>query len=142
MTNNFAQTYTKKLNPINFFVFNTKTKPKMTDVLRIIMPTDCVNIIKEYTGEAFWHNGRFIRRRRIPLTDPRYEMLKKRPRIKQLNYDSIGDQKVGSVWFKLENNKFVVINVVFRGLHWNGEFYIRGDFWEMHYDGKKTVAYI
>lgn len=110
----------------------------MAHVFRSVIPTHCVDIIKEYTGEACWRNGKFIHIHRISSSDPRYQMLKKRPKIKQLKHDSLGELLVGSTWFKLANNKFIVINV-FRGKRWNGERYINGDFWEMNYNSTKTV---
>jgi hypothetical protein len=112
----------------------------MAHVFRSVIPSECVDIIKEYTGEACWRNGKFIHIHRFPINDYRYQILRNRPRIKQLKYDSIGELLVGSAWFKLSNNKFVVINV-FRGYHWDGERYINGDFWEMNYKGEKTVIY-
>jgi hypothetical protein len=113
----------------------------MAYVLRSILPSYIVDIIKEYTGEGCWRNGKYINIHRIPKDDPRYQMLKKRPRIKQLIHDTVGELKVGSTWFKLSNKKFIVINV-FKGRHWNGDFYIHGDFWEMHYNGKKLIRYL
>jgi len=113
----------------------------MTHVLRIVLPAYIVDIIKEFTGEACWRRGKFIHIHRIPRNDFRYTMLRGRPKIKQLQYDPVGDLKVGSTWFKLPNKKFIVINV-YRGKHWNGDFYIHGDFWEMHYNGEKLICYV
>jgi len=113
----------------------------MTHVLRIVLPAVVVDIIKEFTGEACWRRGKFIHIHRIPRNDFRYIMLQRRPKIRQLQYDPVGDLKVGSTWFKLPNKKFIVINV-YRGRHWNGDFYIHGDFWEMHYNGEKIICYV
>jgi hypothetical protein len=113
----------------------------MACVLRIILPSCIVDIIKEYTGEGCWRNGKYINIHRIPPNDPRYQMLKKRSKIRQLQYDPVGGLIVGSTWFKLPNKKFIVINV-YRGKHWNGDFYVHGDFWEMHYNGEKFIRYL
>jgi len=112
----------------------------MAYALRSVLPSCIVDIIKEYTGEGCWRNGKYINIHRISKEDYRYQMLRRRPKIKQLQYDPVGDLKVGSTWFKLSNKKFVVINV-FRGKHWNGDFYIHGDFWEMHYNGEKLICH-
>uniref|UniRef100_A0A6C0JYH8 Uncharacterized protein n=1 Tax=viral metagenome TaxID=1070528 RepID=A0A6C0JYH8_9ZZZZ len=106
----------------------------MTHVLRIVLPTVVVDIIKEFTGEACWRRGKFIHIHRIPRNDFRYTMLQRRPKIKQVNYDAVGNVKAGCAWFKLPNNKFVVINVI-HGLYWNNGYYIKGDIWNMCYNG-------
>ena len=65
----------------------------MTDTLNGVIVTknkrfylmkEIVDIVKTFTGEAYWRNGKFILVRRILKTDERYTMLKKRPRIKQI----------------------------------------------------------
>jgi len=113
----------------------------MSCVLRIVMPACVVDIIKEYTGEGCWRNGKYIHIHRIPKNDARYQMLKKRPRIKQLSYDTVGDLKAGCTWFKLPNNKFVVINVL-KGRCWINDRYEVGDFWEMNYKGEKIIRLV
>jgi hypothetical protein len=118
-----------------------KIQKKMAYVLRSVLPEYIIDIIKEYTGDGCWRNGKYINIRRIPKDDPRYQMLKKRPKIKQLRYDTVGDLKAGCVWFKLPNNKFVVINVL-RGRHWIGDHRIEGDFWELSYNGEKIIRLV
>jgi hypothetical protein len=113
----------------------------MTHVLRIVLPAVVVDIIKEFTGEACWRRGKFIHIHRIPRNDFRYIMLQRRPKIKQLNYDPVGDLKAGCAWFKLPNNKFVVINVL-KGRCWINDHYEEGDFWEMRYNGEKIICYV
>lgn len=106
----------------------------MTHVLRSVLPAFIVDVIKEFTGEACWRRGKFIHIHRIPRNDFRYIMLLGRPKIKQVNYDSLGNVKAGCAWFKLPNNKFVVINVI-HGEHWVNDRYVKGDIWEMCYNG-------
>jgi hypothetical protein len=108
----------------------------MSYVLRSVLPTECVDIIKEYTGEGCWRNGKYINIHLIPKDDFRYKMLLKRPRIRQLKYNCPAPFKCGSAWFKLQNGKFMVINVL-NGNFWNGVFYEYGDLLEIHYNEKK-----
>jgi len=112
----------------------------MTCVLRCVLPAYIVDIIKEYTGEGCWRNGKYINIHRIPRDDSRYQMLQRRPKIRQLKYDTVGDLKAGSAWFKLPNNKFVVINVL-KGRCWINDHYEVGDFWEMRYNGEQLICY-
>ena len=113
----------------------------MAYVLRSVLPCHVIDIIKEFTGDGCWRNGRYINIHRIPNDDPRYQMLRRRPKIRQLNYDPIGDLKAGCAWFKLPNNKFVVINVL-KGRCWINDRYEVGDFWEMRYNGQKIISYL
>lgn len=113
----------------------------MTHVLRSVLPAAIVDIIKEFTGEACWRRGKFIHIHRIPRNDFRYEMLRRRPKIKQVNYDAAGDVKAGCAWFKLPNNKFIVVNVI-QGRYWFNDRYVNGDIWEMCYNGTKIARRI
>jgi hypothetical protein len=116
-------------------VITTKNK-------RFYLMKEIVDIIKTYTGEACWRNGKFILIHRIPKTDERYDMLKKRPRIKQIIYNifhaNYEKPIKGSVWFKLSTGKFMVINVMTGSIRWGNEQY-HGTFWEMHYNQDVTV---
>jgi hypothetical protein len=111
---------------------------KMTHELIKKLPKEIVDIIKLYTGEGCWRNGKYINIHRIPKNDIRYEMLKKRPRIKQIPYNNVGQSYCGTTWFKLDNGKFIVIRV--------GEMTIStlfgrvtGHFREMYYNKEKSV---
>ena len=110
----------------------------MTHELRKKLPSEIVDIIKLYTGEGCWRNGKYINIHKIPKNDPRYTMLRKRPRIKQLIYDSTEKWSNGVTWFKLDTGKFVVINVGQMKV-WNGTQFERGYFWEMHYNQNKNT---
>ena len=108
----------------------------MTSQLITMLPHYVVNHIKLYTGEAVWRRGKFIHIHRIPLDDPRYRMLLRKPKIKQLsNNFNLEVPKRGTTWFKLPNNKFMVINVQ----HVYAINGVRYDtfIWEMYYDQKK-----
>jgi len=120
---------------------NKNKKIKMTHVLRIVLPASIVDVIKEFTGEACWRRGKFIRIHRIPRNDFRYDMLQIRPKIRQLSYGAAGDLKAGCTWFKLPNNKFVVINVL-KVCCWINHHYEEVDFWEMRYNGGKLICYL
>jgi len=110
----------------------------MTHELIKKLPKEIVDIIKLYTGEGLWRNGKYINIHRIPKNDIRYEMLKKRPKIKQLSYNIVNHTFCGTTWFKLDNGKFIVIRV--------GEMTIStlfgsitGHFREMYYNKEKSV---
>ena len=113
----------------------------MAHVLRSVLPAYIVDIIKEYTGEGCWRNGKYINIHKIPKSDPRYQMLKNRPKIKQLNYDTCFSLKAGSAWFKISTGKFIVITVV-QGQASNGTYYPTGDLWEMNYNREKIIHYL
>lgn len=86
----------------------------MTDVLRIKLPTDVVNIVKLYTGETKIRNGVSISQ--IKKNDRRYSMLLRRPRIRQLNCATrfTSYDRRGSAWFKNpDNNRHVIISVYY-----------------------------
>lgn len=105
----------------------------MTDLLQYRLPKELVDIIKLYTGEGCWRNGKYINIHRIPKNDFRYAMLIKRPRIKMLCYDRSRLAFMGSVWFKLQTGKFVVLNLKEKKLL-DFVYYI----WEMHYNQEVT----
>ena len=111
----------------------------MSQILKLKFPTDIHNIIKLYTGEACWRNGKFIHIHRIPKNDPRYTMLLNKPKIKQVYNDNFNKPIKGSVWFKSPTGKFFVINVRY-GYIWNGYHYVQKEVWEMHYNQIKTIC--
>ena len=112
-----------------------------SDVLVAKLPKDIVDVIKLYTGEGCWRNGKYINIKRIPKKDARYAMLKSRPLIKQVYNECRQCCVKGSVWFKLDTGKFVVINSGF-GYVWNGYQYITGEYWEMHYNKERTLKFL
>ena len=114
---------------------------KMTNVLNKILPTDLVDVVKLYTGEAEWRNGKYVHITRIPKTDYRYTMLKKRPRIKQVLNNIVDYPLKGSVWFKTSVGKFIVINVLYTYV-WTGTTHTPGYFWEMHYNQELIQMYV
>jgi hypothetical protein len=105
----------------------------MTELLQYWLPNEIVDVIKLYTGEGCWRNGKYINIHRIPKDDFRYAMLAKKPKIKQLCYDSANIARMGSVWFKIYNGKFVVLNLKEKKY---GE--ITYHIWEMHYNRTLT----
>jgi hypothetical protein len=94
---------------------------------------ELVDIIKTFTGDAYWRNGKFVLVRRIPKTDERYAMLKKRPRIKQIFNNDCNNSVKGSVWFKLPTGKFMVINIIEGSIRIGTQQY-HGTFREIHYN--------
>ena len=90
-----------------------------------------------------WRKGKYVNIYRIPRDDPRYEMLRCRPMIRQvINESSSREYPLrGSVWFKLPNKKFMVITVR-NGKSWYSQPSIYGLIWEMHYDGKTCSVYL
>lgn len=104
---------------------------------------ELVDHIKLFTGEGCWQNGRYVNIRKISRTDPRYAMLSKRPRIRQLpsNFDRHLDPLRGSVWFKLATGKFFVINVIFTK-HRIGDINYEGIYRETYYDTKTQIELI
>jgi len=105
----------------------------VTKEKKFTLPNELVDIIKTYTGEGCWYKGKYINVRRIPKTDERYAMLKKRPRIKQVFNNDFENPKRGCVWFKLPSGKFIVINVMNGSLRIDNSRY-ECTFWEMHYN--------
>jgi len=112
----------------------------MTDLLQEKLPKEIVDVIKLYTGEGEWRNGRYINIRKIPKDDIRFHMLKMRPRIKQIHYSCHPPAKAGTVWFKVDG-KFMVISVTDKSL-WNEAHRILGHFWEIHYNQKNSIVYL
>jgi hypothetical protein len=102
---------------------------------------EIVDIIKIYTGEGCWRNGKYINIKKIPKNDYRYNVLKNRPVIKQIYHHDLDNPLKGCVWFKLDNGKFVLINVV-AGRFWTGMYYIEGYFWEMYYNKERQLHLI
>jgi hypothetical protein len=115
----------------------------MSCTLKSILPEYILNIVKEYTGEGCWRNGIYINIHRISKNDPRYFMLSKKPKIKQLNYSATSNLKSGTTWFKLKNGKFVIINVL-HGVYWDKRYnkYIVGDVMEIQYNNTTIVQTI
>lgn len=106
------------------------------------LPTELVDIIKTYTGEGLWRNGKFITINKISKSDKRYEILLKRPRIKQIHHCDINNPVKGCVWFKTTTGKFMLINVIIDCRIPIGNFYHAADVWEMHYNAKVTKLVI
>jgi hypothetical protein len=114
----------------------------MTSILRTVLPKDVVDVIKLYTGEGHWRNGKYIHIHRIPVSDPRYSVLSRRPVIKQIHNDCFNNPYRGCVWFKLPTGKFMVIGVR-EGFEWFGNFEkVEGHFWELNYNQEKTLLLI
>lgn len=112
----------------------------MTELLISKVPKEIVDIIKLYTGEGCWRNGKYIIINRIKKDDYRYLMLNKRALIKQVCNNIDIQPKRGIVWFKI-NNKFAVISTRY-SYYWNGAFHALGYFWEMDYNEKKIIRLI
>jgi len=113
----------------------------MTHELIKKLPKEIVDIIKLYTGEGLWRNGKYINIHRIPKNDFRYEILKKRPKIKQLPYNIVNHTFCGTTWFKLDNGKFVVIKVGEMTIY-NGIIHVTDYFWKMYYNKEEMTQYL
>lgn len=111
----------------------------MSKIIKDLFPTDIHNEIKLFTGEACWRNGKFVHC--IPNDDPRYTMLKKMKKIKQVPNGTFGFPTRGSVWFKLPNGKFNVITVR-KGYLKTNMYYAVHDIWEMQYNQTRTILAI
>lgn len=110
----------------------------MTSQLITKPPHTIVDHIKLFTGEGCWRNGKYIHIHRISKNDFRYEMLSRRPRIKQLNNSfDINFPIRGTTWFKTSNNKFMVINVA-HTTRLNG-VYVNEFIWEVYYNQTRIV---
>jgi hypothetical protein len=107
-----------------------------------ILPTEIVDIIKTYTGEGIWQNGKFINIHKISKSDNRYKMLLKRPRIKQVHHCDINNPLKGCVWFKTTRGKFMLINVIINCRIPIANLYHLADVWEMYYNTKVTTQII
>jgi hypothetical protein len=114
----------------------------MSYVLRSKLPSTVVDVVKLYTGEGCWRNGKYIHIHRISSDDPRCVMLLKKPRIKQVKNEHNDHPIKGCAWFKLDNGKFVVINVRYTYVWIGHQTHIRGYVWEMHYNEKQTSIYL
>jgi hypothetical protein len=106
---------------------------------------ELIDVIKLYTGEACWRNGKFLKINRIPKTDSRYYMLKKRPQIKQVTTDCSNrftDKKQGMVWFKI-NGSFMVITCGNRHV-WidQNHAYYDGHVRETYFDKTKLIELV
>jgi hypothetical protein len=110
----------------------------MTDLLSKKLPCELVDVIKLYTGEGCWRNGKYINR--FSKEDPRYKMLRKKPKIKQIKSGSYPFSVKGCTWFKYPNGKFAVIFVGNREF-WKGR-YINDHIWEMSYNKTNTLVQI
>jgi hypothetical protein len=106
------------------------------------LPAELIDVIKQYTGEGMWRNGKFILISRIPRNDIRYRILAKRPRIKQVYSEVIDHPRKGSVWFKTAAGKFIVINVRNMYAQVTPQRTIFGCMWEMYYNGEQTLHLI
>jgi hypothetical protein len=108
---------------------------------KYLVNNDVLTIIKLFTGELHYRNGKYTKVNRIPRLDSRYEMLLNRPRIKQiLNTDRNDHILKGSVWFKV-NGKFMVFNVGY--LHvWVGTHFYDGYITEVYYKGNAYLTHI
>lgn len=125
------------------FLYSISKHKTMTYVLRSKLPAAIVDHVKLFTGEGIWRKGRYINIHRIPRDDPRYEMLRRQPKIRQiLNEASTTDNPLrGAVWFKLPNNKFMMITVR-HGKAWYNGGSLYGCLWEMHYNKEVSTIYL
>jgi hypothetical protein len=92
--------------------------PKMTDVLKIAIPSDVVQCIKLYTGETRIRNGKPMNQ--IKPSDIRRKMLLKMPKIVQLHAGAYFNEtdRGGIAWFKtLDKKKHVAITVLYCPLY-------------------------
>jgi len=110
----------------------------MSNLLQAKLPEYVVDIIKLYTGEGHWRNGKYMNQ--ISKNDPRFEMLKNRSTIKQIQYSACTPTKSGCAWFKV-NGKFMVISVADKTI-WNGSKHISGYFWEIYYNKENSKVYL
>ena len=105
----------------------------MTELLCNKLPEDVVNIIKLYTNELVIRNGKYINR--IKKNDYRYEILKNKPRIKQIYNDIRSNNLKGITWFKLNNNNnFMVISVRYKMMIIQNNTKLFGYFHEIYYN--------
>uniref|UniRef100_A0A6C0LB12 Uncharacterized protein n=1 Tax=viral metagenome TaxID=1070528 RepID=A0A6C0LB12_9ZZZZ len=109
---------------------------------KFMVSPDVVNYIKLFTGELIMRNGKYSRIGRIPLSDPRYDLLIKRPRIRQVHNRDLNHNYPlkGSVWFKV-NGKFMVINAGYQYV-WVGTHNQEGYFTEVYYNGNVLITRI
>jgi len=100
------------------------------------LPPEIIDVIKTYTGEGLWRNGKFVIINKLNKSDNRYKILSKMPKIKQIYNSDREFPLKGGVWFKSESGKFVVINVINHFRFKFGTTYQYADIWEMYYDKK------
>jgi hypothetical protein len=113
----------------------------MSYVLVSKLPEYVVDYIKLFTGEGCWRNGKYINIHKFLKNDLRYTMLTKMPKVRQLKLSMSHPTKIGSVWYKYPNNKYVVINKGF-GDFWTGHQYNEGYFCEIFYNNERIVYYL
>ena len=106
------------------------------------LPYYIVNEIKLFTGEACWRRGKFIHIHKIPKEDPRYELLLKKPKIRQIRIDRVLNYMNGYTWFKLDNGKFAVISVGIMKEWIEGLGGLERTFWKMEYNQQKILRYV
>jgi len=113
----------------------------MASQLKSKLAPELIDVIKLYTGEAYWQNNKIYYVKKIPKTDCRYEMLRKRPLIKQVPNEYMLHPIRGSVWFKV-NGKFMVITTRYSCV-WNAEThtYTFGYFGEVFYNKNRKLTY-
>jgi hypothetical protein len=107
------------------------------------LSAELVDCIKLFTGEGEWRNGKYVNINKIPKTDPRYAMLQKKPRIKQVHNETFypeNQRKQGSIWFKI-NGYFMVINRGFKHIRLQDGYY-DGYITEIHYKNTKTCYFV
>lgn len=104
------------------------------------LPPEIVDVIKTYTGEGVWRNGKFVNIHKISKSDNRYFILLKMPKIKQVYNSDINNPIKGCVWFKTKSNKFMVLNVIIN--YKVNNFYIGVNMWEMYYNKELTQRVI
>jgi hypothetical protein len=105
----------------------------MSDLISLILPADLIPIIKEYTGEIRIRNGRPMKQ--FKSNDRRYSMLRRIPKIRQLNTaTNLEYEKRGAVWFKTsDKSRHIVISV-----YWDNIY--KWQVWEMRILGGSVVS--
>ena len=112
----------------------------MSYVLRSKLPAYVVDYIKLYTGEGIWRNNKYINIHRITRDDLRYAVLRRLPKIRQVNnYFSFNEHLLrGCTWFKVNGKKHMVITVKYGRYH--DMPYTENYYWEMYYNKEKIVV--
>lgn len=106
------------------------------------LPPEIVDVIKTYTGEGVWRNGKFVNIHKIAKSDSRYSILLKMPKIKQVYNSDINNPIKGCVWFKTAAGKFMVINVLINYNFKMNNLYFEVNLWEMYYNKEVTQRVI
>jgi len=98
-----------------------------------LLPSVVIDHIKLFTGDGIWHGGKYVTIRKIPKNDPRRFVLSKIPLIKQVPNDNLQNKRRGLVWFKVNNEKFMVITVRYTiwHRHMPEDYY-----WEMQFSNR------